>query len=120
MHALLADLRNGSKAAEGHKASFCLEDAKCDAGIERKWNCTDKGDQGISPNCYDIYSWTVDCQWIDMTDLPRYGSYYIRVHVNPGNLVAESNFKNNIAKCELTSYYSHVVTRRCHIGKCGR
>ena len=38
-----------------------------------------------------------DCQWIDITDVPP-GNYLLRLHANPGNQVAETDFYNNIGK----------------------
>lgn len=37
---------SGEKVAEGHKASFCLEDNQCKEGVERKYTCANFGDQG--------------------------------------------------------------------------
>ncbi len=72
---------SGEKIADGHKASFCLEDNKCANGIEPKYQCANygkkivrnnpmrlftiliiSGDQGISVNCTDVYKYNIDCQ----------------------------------------------------------
>lgn len=106
------------RRAQGHKASFCLEDTECDPGFEKKWNCTRGGDQGLSPGCFDIYSSKIDCQWIDCTGISA-GSFYVRVQLNPGNQVAESDFKNNVAKCTVLvyNYRDIVIADKCWIGK---
>lgn len=39
--------KQGNRIAEGHKASFCLEDVQCLPGHTRKYRCQGFGDQGI-------------------------------------------------------------------------
>ncbi|XP_062411245.1 lysyl oxidase-like 5b [Sardina pilchardus] len=103
----------GRKVAEGHKASFCLEDTGCDAGFRRRYACTTHT-QGLSPGCYDTYAANIDCQWIDITDVPP-GSYVLKVTVNPNFLVQESDFSNNVVRCDIIYSGSHVQTRNCRI-----
>lgn len=95
----------GVKVAEGHKASFCLEDNQCLPGVEQRYNCNNFGDQGISVNCSDIYKYTVDCQWIDISDISP-GTYTLKVVVNPEFKVAEISYENNAAVCNF--YYTET------------
>ncbi|XP_048585018.1 lysyl oxidase homolog 2A-like isoform X2 [Nematostella vectensis] len=111
--------KEGEKIAEGHKASFCLEDTVCDAGIPKKWNCTGGADQGVSPNCYDVYKWNIDCQWIDVTDMAwKFGKFYLRIVVNPNRTVAETDYDNNIGICEVDYYNPVVIFSKCRLDHC--
>ncbi|KAM5191614.1 uncharacterized protein ACMZJ9_001032 isoform 1-T1 [Mantella aurantiaca] len=101
------------KVAEGHKASFCLEDTTCDLGVRRRYACT-AHTQGLSPGCYDTYHANIDCQWIDITDVPP-GKYILKVSVNPNFQVLESDFTNNAVRCDLTYTGTYVITRNCHL-----
>uniref|UniRef100_A0A3P9M716 Lysyl oxidase homolog n=1 Tax=Oryzias latipes TaxID=8090 RepID=A0A3P9M716_ORYLA len=109
----LLDVSSGQKVAEGHKASFCLEDTSCDPGVRRRFACT-AHTQGLGPGCYDTYHANIDCQWIDITDVPP-GNYVLKVTVNPSQLVQESDFSNNEVRCDITYTGSHVQARRCRI-----
>lgn len=61
--------QGGEKVAEGHKASFCLEDNQCSGRTRPVFACADYADQGISVNCSDIYRHNIDCQWVDISEL---------------------------------------------------
>lgn len=91
--------RNGKEVAEGHKASFCLEDVNCANGGVKRYSC-EQHRQGISVNCYDSYAYDIDCQWIDITDVPH-GNYTLTVSVNPGQRRAEMDFSNNKVICDF-------------------
>ncbi|XP_039192957.1 protein-lysine 6-oxidase-like isoform X2 [Crotalus tigris] len=109
----LLDAVSYEKVAEGHKASFCLEDTSCDVGVQRRYACTAHV-QGLSPGCYDTYHANIDCQWIDITDVPP-GNYILKVTVNPDFLVAESDFLNNVVQCDIVYTGVYVDTQNCRI-----
>uniref|UniRef100_A0A3Q0RAA6 Lysyl oxidase homolog n=1 Tax=Amphilophus citrinellus TaxID=61819 RepID=A0A3Q0RAA6_AMPCI len=109
----LMDVSTGQKVAEGHKASFCLEDTSCDPGVRRRFACT-AHTQGLGPGCYDTYHANIDCQWIDITDVPP-GNYILKVTVNPSQLVEESDFSNNEVRCDIRYTGSYVQARNCRI-----
>ncbi|XP_019965502.1 protein-lysine 6-oxidase [Paralichthys olivaceus] len=104
----LLDAQTQTQVAEGHKASFCLEDTSCDPGYYRRFACTSHT-QGLSPGCYDTYNADIDCQWIDITDVSP-GKYVLKVTVNPRQQVPESNFNNNVVRCDVqyTGTAAHV------------
>ncbi|KAM3604811.1 uncharacterized protein V6R79_016474 [Siganus canaliculatus] len=109
----LLDVSTGRKVAEGHKASFCLEDTGCDPGFRRRYACTSHT-QGLSPGCHDVYAANIDCQWIDITDVPP-GNYILKVTVNPNFHVLESDFTNNVVRCDITYAGGYVQTRNCRV-----
>uniref|UniRef100_A0AAV2JUU3 Lysyl oxidase homolog n=1 Tax=Knipowitschia caucasica TaxID=637954 RepID=A0AAV2JUU3_KNICA len=111
----LLDSVTGRKVAEGHKASFCLEDTSCEPGFRRRYACTSHT-QGLSPGCHDVYAANIDCQWIDITDVPP-GSYVLKITVNPSFHVLESDFTNNIVRCDVTYTGVYAQTRNCRIAR---
>lgn len=56
---------------------------------------------GISIGCSDVYSNTLDCQWVDVTTVPVNQVYILRVALNPEYMLGEITFENNGAECVL-------------------
>lgn len=111
------DPHTHQKVAEGHKASYCLEDTKCDDGVDQFYFCRDGGDQGISVNCHDNYDYTLDCQWVDVTDLTVRGrSFKLRLVANPGLKVSESDYSNNVVLCDVIDRRSRIEVGECIVG----
>ena len=100
--------------AEGHKASFCLEDSGCNWGAYSRYRCGSgrSGYQGISPGCYDLYAQHLDCQWVDVTRV-SHGDYRLELNMNPSKLVPESDFSNNKIVCLLEFNVDHYQVKSC-------
>jgi hypothetical protein len=91
----------GKVAREGHKQAYCMEDTAQALGVkegatvrcEKRYDCEA---QGIQRGWFDLYGNSLDCQWVDITGLPK-GLYYLRVNLNPSRTFTEVSFDNNIA-----------------------
>jgi lysyl oxidase len=89
-------LNDSGQVAAGHKQGFCLLDSvrwDPNANPNRIYTCTY---QGIQKGWADIYAYSLDCQWIDVTGVPA-GLYILEVEVNPEGILPESDRTNNIA-----------------------
>jgi hypothetical protein len=82
----------------GHKQSFCLHDVQAvrPEAISRNYDCSN---QGMSAGWADVYSRTLPCQWIDVTDLS--GTYTLRVEVNAARKLVERDTTNNAWSMEV-------------------
>ncbi len=68
----------GQALAQGFKNGFCVMDLECSGGGTAQYGCNN---MGISMGCGDIYGSGLNCQWIDITDIPE-GRYTIVVRTN--------------------------------------
>ena len=74
--------KNSNPIPAGFKAGFCVMDINCTlGGGTPKYNCSR---QGISAGCGDIYSSSLKCQWVDITDVDT-GRYTLVARVNWDN-----------------------------------
>ncbi|MFM7288025.1 MAG: lysyl oxidase family protein [Bacteroidota bacterium] len=95
----------GNRIPVGFKNGFCVMDLSCPSGIPAKYGCSN---MGITAGCGDIYSRSLDCQWIDITDVPT-GDYILAAKVNwdqsPDALGRiEMNYLNNWAQVCVRIY----------------
>ena len=87
------------EVGRGHKQSFCLLDSGrymsmgTDLPATSHYNC---GNQGIHAGWYDAYGRSLDCQYVDITDVPA-GTYRLRAQINAEHVVAESRYDDNEA-----------------------
>ncbi len=81
-------LRNSNGVVvSGHKQAFCLEDvANYWPGYpSHGYTCTN---QGISVGWGDVYGRYLDCQWLDVTNVPS-GKYVLEVVINRSRVINE-------------------------------
>lgn len=93
---------NGQSIPSGFKSGFCVIDLTCPDG-NNKYGCSN---MGLSAGCFDEYGTNLDCQWIDVTDIPD-GDITFVARVNWGNQPdalgrVEKNLLNNWAQVCMT------------------
>lgn len=71
---------------------------------------------GISVNCWDVYKYNIDCQWIDITEID-FGQYTFKVSINPEFKVPEMSFENNGATCTLLYTEQYAKVFNCKIDR---
>jgi hypothetical protein len=103
----------------GQKRSFCIEDLHTDPEAPFSRSCTSDLDcqghgqcangicqynclyQGIQTGRGDIYESSLDCQWVDTTDVPP-GEYDLWVLLNTEQLLPESDYTNDAGMIPVT------------------
>ena len=99
---------NGNIIASGGKTSFCLINIRqplpgvtADAGVVHGRGGNSCGQiQGISAGYSDVYSASLDDQWIDITDVPD-GDYTLQIVADPDDNIEELNENNNTASITI-------------------
>jgi len=93
----------GNLVLPGRKRAFCLSDSL--RYVSAPWvpqnPLYDCGFQGLQRGWADLYDAFLECQWIDVTNVPA-GDYFLRVIVNSQGTLAESDFSNNTATVPVT------------------
>jgi hypothetical protein len=87
----------------GRKQAYCMEDTVQvaqgpEVGCSKIHDCYN---QGIQAGWSDLYGNTLDCQWLDITDVTP-GEYRLRVSLNPSHELQEVTFDNNTATIPVT------------------
>lgn len=92
----LIDEATGELVLAGAKSGFCIADAE-EWVPESGASCEvyDCNQQGISRGCADNYGSSLECQWVDVTDIPS-GDYELRVTINADRSVPELDYSNNL------------------------
>ncbi|HRI67821.1 MAG TPA: lysyl oxidase family protein [Polyangium sp.] len=95
--------KDGKTIATGRKQAYCMEDTEQIAfgpniPCTKRYNCEE---QGIQAGWSDLYGNTLDCQWLDVTDVPA-GDYFLEVSLNPSHSFEEVSFTNTSARVPVT------------------
>jgi lysyl oxidase len=98
----LIDAATGAIILVGVKNGFCVSDSEEWSSAFRSYcpQVYDCSRQGISPGCADNYGSALQCQWVDITDIPA-GDYELRVTINASRSVPESDYTNNVVSSRL-------------------
>jgi hypothetical protein len=89
----------------GGKRSYCMEDSSILPGwssplvpCSGSSTCTD---QGLQVGWKDVYGPSLDCQYLDITDLAP-GRYVLEQCVNPFRVDIEASYDNNCIRTDVT------------------
>ncbi|WP_224369452.1 lysyl oxidase family protein [Hyalangium versicolor] len=95
--------KEGHTVLTGRKQAYCMEDTQRVAAgpkvaCSKEYTCDN---QGIQRGWSDLYGNTLDCQWLDITDVTP-GDYQLQVSLNPARAFQEETLDNNVATVPVT------------------
>ncbi|MCB9539626.1 MAG: hypothetical protein H6704_25725 [Myxococcales bacterium] len=98
----LYDVAAGETLPIGAKAGFAVIDIGVHDPALAPNGCQgyNSQNQGISVGCQDTYSRSLNCQWVDITDVED-GIYELVVTTNPDRLIPELDYSNNAARVRI-------------------
>jgi hypothetical protein len=97
----LIDAATSAVLPVGVKHGFCLRDlGTWDPSVPSSCGVYDCDYQGLGVGCYDVYVPELDCQWVDITDVPP-GEYNLRVTINSEQRIQELDRSNNSATVRI-------------------
>lgn len=98
----LIDAATSAVLPVGVKHGFCLRDLGVwDPSVpSERCGVYDCDYQGLGVGCYDVYVPELDCQWVDITDVPP-GEYQLRVTINSEQRIQELDRSNNSATVRI-------------------
>jgi hypothetical protein len=93
----------GRTVLNGRKQAYCMEDtqrvvAGPSVACSKEFDCET---QGIQRGWSDLYGNTLDCQWLDITDIAP-GDYQLQVTLNPARSFQEATLDNNTSTIPVT------------------
>lgn len=81
----------------GNKVSFCLLDVVRWSNTAPRNPIYTCDNQGIQDGWSDIYDSGLPGQWVEIDGIPA-GNYQLEVTMNPGNVIVEGDYTNNVTK----------------------
>lgn len=102
----------GNLVAKGYKRAYCLMDSgrtdlyTGDMSLAPQDQVHTCNYQGISVGWQDTYPKNIDCQWVDVTDLPD-GTYHLLTYLNVPDangqrMIEEMDYANNVQVVEFS------------------
>ena len=88
-------LRGDGGVVEARKPGGCLSDDEPREGAT--YTCSA---QGLSAGFSDVYGVNLECQWLDVTELPS-GAYRLEATINSTRELPESAFDDNVVSFEV-------------------
>ncbi len=86
--------QQGQEVVPGFKFSFCLLDTARHDPTANPTPVYDCDYHGIQAGWGDVYSHWLDCQWLDITNVPP-GTYTLEIEINPDRILPELDYFNN-------------------------
>jgi len=96
----LWDLNQTVQIVKGMKNGFCLEDvlrSDLTSTSPPVYTCSQ---QGLQAGWIDAYGSDLDCQWLDISDVPS-GWYLLTIEANPAHTIVEKNYANNAVEVQI-------------------